>query len=64
MGVLIDGSGPTTSCRRKPESTGQFKRVDSRSATVSPPTAHPASRPRPAAIISMSRTAVPGRTAR
>ena len=44
--------------------TGEFKRVDSSSATASPPTARRASRPSPAAIISTSRTPARGRTAR
>ena len=64
MGVLIDGKWTDGELPQETGETGQFKRVDSSSATASPPTARRASRPSPAAITSMSRTAARGRTAR
>ena len=64
MGILVDGQWRDEELPRRPARPAISSGWTAFSATASPPTAHRASRPKPAAIISTSPTPARGRTAR
>ncbi len=64
MGILIDGQWRDEELTQETGKTGEFRASTAASAIASPPTVHPASKPNPGVITSMSRMAARGRTAR